>query len=304
MKKGIILAGGSGTRLMPLTEFVCKQLLPVYDKPMIYYPLSTLILLGITEILIISTPRDIHTLQAAIGDGARLGLHIAYKVQDEPRGLPEAFILAEEFIGRDPVCLMLGDNILHIADLFNAFSACVQLQHGAFVVGAPVTEPGNFGVIELDVKNNIISLEEKPEHPKSNLAAIGLYFYDNTVVEKVRNLTPSVRGELEITDLNKLYLREGSLKCKRLSRGATWLDAGMFDALADATQFVKIVEARLGLKIGCIEEAAYMMGRITKNELLAIADIYGKSPYGKYLCDVPMLSLGCEIRESCAEHYA
>ena len=292
MKKGIILAGGSGTRLMPLTEFFCKQLLPVYDKPMVYYPLSTLILLGITEILIISTPKDTPVLQKAIGDGSKLGINITYKVQLAPNGLAEAFILGEDFVAGDPVCLMLGDNILHVADLHAYFRSCTELVEGATIVGTPVIEPKDFGVIELDKDNNVISLEEKPEHPKSNLAAIGLYFYDNTVVKKAKQLKPSKRGEIEITDLNRLYLQEGTLNCKRLSRGATWLDAGLFDSLTDASLFVRIVEKRLGLKIGCIEEAAYMMNRINKNQLSEIANAYGKSPYGAYLQMVTGLDKG------------
>lgn len=283
MKKGIILAGGSGTRLMPLTQFFCKQLLPVYDKPMIYYPLSTLILLGMTDILIISTPRDTPILQAAIGDGKKLGINISYKVQNEPNGLAEAFIIGEEFIANEPVCLMLGDNILHVADLASVFKNCTGLQHGATIVGTPVIDPSSFGVIELDEQQNILSLEEKPKNPKSNLAAIGLYFYDSTVVERSKRLKPSSRGELEITDLNISYLNDSQLKCHRLSRGATWLDAGVFDTLADASTFIRVVEKRLGLKIGCIEEASYMMNRISKTDLIETANCYGNSPYGDYL---------------------
>ncbi|HSX20099.1 MAG TPA: sugar phosphate nucleotidyltransferase, partial [Gammaproteobacteria bacterium] len=240
-------------------------------------------LLGITDILIISTPRDTPILKSAIGDGSKLGLKISYKVQNSPDGLPQAFTLGEEFIGNDPVCLMLGDNILHLADLFNNFKSCRMLTDGAYIVGTPVVDPKNFGVIELDDDKNIISVVEKPSNPKSNLAAIGLYFYDNSVVAKTKQLKPSARGELEITDLNNLYLREGKLKCQRLSRGATWLDAGMFDTLADASTFIRIVENRLGLKIGCIEEAAYMMNRISRDALLEIAKEFGKSPYGTYL---------------------
>lgn len=288
MKKGILLAGGHGTRLMPLTEFFCKQLLPVYDKPLIYYPLSTLILLGITDIMIISTPRDTPTLQEAIGDGTKLGLKISYKVQDAPNGLAEAFILAQDFIGTDPVCLMLGDNILHMADLYQNLKGCTDLQDGAVIIGTPVIDPKLFGVIEIDENLNIISLEEKPQDPKSNLAAIGLYFYDNSVVHKAKQLHPSVRGELEITDLNNMYLNEGKLRCHRLSRGATWLDAGAFEPLADASAFIRIVEKRLGLKIGCIEEAAFMMGRINSTQLLKIAKSYEKSPYGAYLLTVAL----------------
>lgn len=293
MKKGILLAGGHGTRLMPLTEFFCKQLLPVYDKPLIYYPLSTLILLGITEVMIISTPRDTPILQDAIGSGAKLGLNITYKVQDAPNGLAEAFILGEDFIGSDPVCLMLGDNILHMADLYQNLSGCTTLRDGAVIIGTPVTDPRQFGVIEIDDNNKIVSLEEKPQQPKSNLAAIGLYFYDNTVVQKAKQLRPSARGELEITDLNNMYLIEGKLYCHRLSRGATWLDAGAFEPLADASAFIRIVEKRLGLKIGCIEEAAFMMDRISSEQLLDIAKLYEKSPYGAYLRSVALAKEGC-----------
>lgn len=293
MKKGILLAGGHGTRLMPLTEFFCKQLLPVYDKPLIYYPLSTLILLGITEIMIISTPRDTPILQDAIGNGAKLGLKITYKVQDKPNGLAEAFILAQEFIGNDPVCLMLGDNILHMADLYQNLRGCTSLRDGAAIIGTPVTDPRQFGVIELDDNNMIVALEEKPKYPKSNLAAIGLYFYDNSVVQKAKQLRPSARGELEITDLNNMYLNEGKLRCHRLSRGATWLDAGAFEPLADASAFIRIVEKRLGLKIGCIEEAAFMMDRIDSEQLLEIAKLYENSPYGAYLRSVALAREGC-----------
>jgi glucose-1-phosphate thymidylyltransferase len=292
MRKGIILAGGSGTRLRPLTDFFCKQLLPVYDKPMIYYPLSTLMLLGIKEVLIISTPKDTPILEEAIGSGDQWGISITYAVQEEPRGLVEAFIIAEEFIGTDPVCLMLGDNILHMAGLGRELAVCGRLQEGAYIIGIPSMEPHRFGVIEYDENENVISLEEKPEHPKSDMASIGLYFYDNTVVEKAKLITPSPRGELEITDLNTLYLQEGKLRCKFISRGSTWLDVGVFDAIIDAGIYLRIVEEHLGLKIGCVEEVAYMMDNITLEQLNKLADKYDKSPYGAYLkmlCKKPII---------------
>lgn len=281
--KGIILAGGSGTRLQPLTDFFCKQLLPVYDKPMIYYPLSTLMLLGIRDILIISTPKDTPILEQAIGSGGHLGIKIQYKIQDQPRGLADAFIVGEEFIDDQPVCLMLGDNILHTAHLGRNLKHCCQIQKGAYIIGIPSMEPERFGVIEYDEHDNVISLEEKPKNPKSDMASIGLYFYDNTVVQKAKSLKPSHRGEIEITDLNNIYLKEGQLKCTFLSRGSTWLDAGVFDSIVDAGVYLRIVEEHLGLKIGCIEEVAYMSDYIDKEQLSRLADKYRKSPYGAYL---------------------
>lgn len=291
MKKGIILAGGHGTRLRPLSDFMCKQLLPVYDKPMIYYPLSTLILLGLKDILIISTPKDTPVLQAALGDGSHLGIRLTYKVQDAPRGLADAFILGEEHIGDDTVCLMLGDNILHASHLGDMFAPCIGIEKGAYIVGVPVMDAQRFGVIETDTtRTRVLSLEEKPAQPKSNMAAIGLYFYDNSVIAKAKGLAPSSRGELEITDLNNLYLAEGSLQCKFLSRGATWLDAGTFDTLADSSRFIQIVENRLGLKIGCIEEASFVMGNIDKVQILKLAQRYTASPYGAYLRTIAEMS--------------
>lgn len=283
VKKGIILAGGSGTRLRPITDVVCKQLLPIYDKPMIYYPLSTLMLLGIQDILIISTPKDTPILETVLGDGKELGINLSYKVQAEPKGLAEAFIVGADFVGTDPVCLILGDNILHMSRIGAFLKDCSSLEKGAYIVGVPVLDPERFGVIEYDKDGNVLSLEEKPSKPKSEMAAIGLYFYDGTVVEKAISLQPSVRGELEITDLNNLYLRNGDLKAKFLSRGSTWLDAGIFDTIMDAGQYMQIVEQRLGLKIGCIEEVAFMMDYINLEQLKKLAEKYSKSPYGEYL---------------------
>ncbi len=283
IKKGIILAGGKGTRLKPITDFVCKQLLPVYDKPMIYYPLSTLLLLGITDILIISTPRDVPLLYDAIGDGTRLGVRIRYEVQAEPKGLADAFIVGEDFIGDDAVCMILGDNILHMANFTQFFNDCMQLEKGAWLVGAHVTDPRSFGIINRDKSGAITSLEEKPTHPTSDMAAIGLYFYDNSVVEKAKSLAASIRGELEIMDLNSLYLNEGNINAKYLSRGATWMDAGQFENLLDAGNFIRIVEKQMGLKIGCIEEAAFMRQTISREQLHALAQEFSSSPYGKYL---------------------
>lgn len=283
MKKGIILAGGSGTRLRPITDVVCKQLLPVYDKPMIYYPLSTLMLMGITEILIISTEKDTPILESVLGNGHNLGIHLSYAVQKEPRGLADAFIVGEDFIQNEPVCLILGDNILHMAGIRDFLKDCTQLTEGAYIIGTPVMDPERFGVIEYDEESKIISLEEKPENPKSEMAAIGLYFYDKSVVQRAKALKPSPRGEIEITDLNKTYLQENNLKAKFMSRGSTWLDAGIFDTIIDAGVYMQIVEKRLGLKIGCIEEVAFMMNYISLEQLKKFAEKYKKSPYGEYL---------------------
>ena len=284
MKKGIILAGGTGTRLRPLTDFVCKQLLPVYDKPLIYYPLSTLILAGIEEILIISTPKDTPILQGAIGDGAQFGVSITYKIQEKPAGIAEAFIIGEEFIGGDPVCLILGDNILHMAGFSTFIEKAFSENEGATIFGFPVADPQRFGVVEVDTDNNtVLSIEEKPEKPKSNLAIIGMYAYDNAVVEKAKSIKASARGELEITDLNQLYFDEKKLKCHRLSRGNVWIDAGVTDSFADAANLVRLIENRLGLKICCPEEAAFVMNKITRDDLRVLAGKYSKSHYGKYL---------------------
>lgn len=282
--KGIILAGGSGTRLRPLTDFVCKQLLPVYDKPLIYYPLTSLILSGIKEILIISTPKDVPILEAALGDGKKWGISLSYAVQDKPRGLADAFIIGADFIGKDNVCMMLGDNILHKGGFTNVMKAAFAGNKGATLFGFPVSDPERFGVIELtEEKGPVQSLEEKPEKPKSNLAAIGLYVYDNSVVQRANDLKPSKRGEIEITDLNNTYLAEGTLDCIRLSRGDLWIDAGVFDSFADAAQLIRLVENRMGLKIGCPEEASYVIGNISKEQLKDLAASFKSSPYGRYL---------------------
>jgi len=281
--KGIILAGGSGTRLQPLTNIVCKQLLPVYDKPMIHYPLSTLMMLGLTEIMIISTPVDTPKFQAVLGDGSQLGIKLEYAIQEKPAGLAEAFIIAEDFIGGEPVCLILGDNILYWGNLTSIWEQCIKLQEGAYIVGIHTNEPHRFGVIEMDAQGKVLSLEEKPKEPKSNIAAIGLYFYDKHVVEYAKQVKPSARGELEITDLNNIYLEKGKLKAKYLSRGTTWLDAGTIDTLTEASNFIRIIENLHNLKIGCIEEVAYNMEYINQKQLLTLADQYNKSPYGEYL---------------------
>lgn len=281
--KGIILAGGSGTRLYPATETICKQLLPVYDKPMIYYPLSTLMLAGIKEILIISTPEDTSRFESLLGDGSALGMSLSYKVQDAPNGLAEAFIIGDEFIGSDSVCLVLGDNIFYGHDLSSMLQKAARLESGASVFGYYVTDPERYGVVEFDKSGKAISLEEKPESPKSNYAVVGLYFYDNSAVEIAKNVKPSKRGEIEITTVNQEYLQRGDLTVNIMGRGHAWLDTGTHDSLLEASNFVKIVEDRQGLKIACIEEIAYRMGFIDKKQLLVLADKYKKNNYGKYL---------------------
>ncbi len=291
IKKGILLAGGRGSRLRPLTEIVCKQLLPIYDKPLIHYPLATLMLLGIRDILIITAPEDEAAFKRLLGDGSRLGIRLQYALQHHPRGLAEALLIGEEFIADEGVCLALGDNILYWGQLGAVWDECLRVERGAWLVGVPSSEPKRFGIIELDSSGKIISLEEKPIVPKSNIAAIGLYFYDNNAVQKARSLRPSSRGELEITDLNKLYLDEGTLRAKALSRGTTWLDAGTVDSLLDASNFIQIVEKRQGLKIACVEEVAFNMKFIDKNDLSLLADEMAGNPYGDYLKSLGGLSM-------------
>jgi glucose-1-phosphate thymidylyltransferase len=280
--KGIILAGGSGTRLHPLTQVMSKQLLPVYDKPMIYYPLSVLMLAGIREVLIISTPQDLPKFREVLGDGSRLGCRFEYAEQAVPNGLAQAFVLGEKFIGSDDVCLVLGDNIFYAAGLGTLLRECVQPQGGT-VFAYHVKDPERFGVVEFDTAGKAVSLEEKPTSPKSNFAVPGLYFSDNSVVGIAKALKPSARGEYEITDVNREYLRQGKLSVKQLPRGTAWLDTGTFDSLLQASQFVQIVEARQGFKIGCIEEIAWRQKYINDAQLLALAELIAKSGYGEYL---------------------
>ncbi|NFT91818.1 glucose-1-phosphate thymidylyltransferase RfbA [Clostridium botulinum] len=284
--KGIILAGGSGTRLYPLTMVTSKQLLPVYDKPMIYYPLSTLMLAGIKDILIISTPKDLPNFEKLLGDGSRYGINLSYKVQPSPDGLAQAFTLGEEFIGNDSCAMILGDNIFHGNGLTAHLKKAVENKGRATVFGYYVDDPERFGVVEFDDKGKAISLEEKPEKPKSNYAVTGLYFYDNKVCEYAKKLKPSARGELEITDLNKIYLEEDKLDVITLGRGYGWLDTGTVDSLSEATEYVKVIETRQGLKIACLEEISYKNGWIDKETLLESAKEYGKSPYGHHLKNV------------------
>jgi len=281
--KGIILAGGSGTRLYPITKSISKQIIPVYDKPMIYYPLSVLMLSGIREILIISTPKDLHLYEDLLGDGSQLGLKLSYKIQPSPDGLAQAFILGDEFIGKDNVCLVLGDNIFYGYGFGHTLLKTAQLKDGAVVFGYWVKDPERYGVAEFDDESNVLSLEEKPAHPKSNYAVTGLYFYSNDVVAKAKSLKPSARGELEITDLNKMYLQEGRLKMKLLGRGFAWLDTGTHDSLLQASNYIATIEARQGLKVSCIEEIAYNRGFIDKEQLLRLAGEYKNNPYGDYL---------------------
>lgn len=280
--KGIILAGGSGTRLHPLTLAVSKQLMPVYDKPMIYYPLSTLMLAGINEILIISTPHDLPHFEKLLGDGSRIGCKFSYAVQYEPNGLAQAFVIGEEFIGDDKVALVLGDNIFYGSGMSKLLQSCTQ-EEGGVVFAYPVHDPERYGVVEFDKDNNVISIEEKPLEPKSNYAVPGLYFYDNSVVEIAKNIAPSARGEYEITDVNKEYLKRGKLRVGVFDRGTAWLDTGTFASLMQAGQFVQVIEERQGMKIGAIEEVAYRMGYISKEQLGIIAEPLCKSGYGDYL---------------------
>ncbi len=281
--KGIILAGGAGTRLHPMTISISKQIIPVYDKPMIYYPLSTLMLAGIREVLIISTPQDIGLYEKLFGDGSQLGMDIHYKIQPSPDGLAQAFILGEEFIGDDKVCLVLGDNIFYGQSFGQQLTDAASIEDGAIIFGYYVNDPERYGVAEFDKEGKVISIEEKPEHPKSNYAVTGLYFYSNDVVEKAKSLKPSKRGELEITDLNNLYLKEDRLQIKLLGRGFAWLDTGTPDSLLQASNFIETIEHRQGLKASCIEEIAYRKGFINKEQLAVLAEKLAKSNYGKYL---------------------
>ena len=283
--KGIILAGGSGTRLYPLTMVTSKQLLPIYDKPMIYYPLSTLMLAGIRDILIISTPTDLPNFERLLGDGSRYGVNLSYKVQPSPDGLAQAFTLGEEFIGDEPCAMVLGDNIFYGAGLGDHLNKAVEAaQNGqATVFGYYVNDPERFGIVEFDDNWHVISVQEKPKQPKSNYAITGLYFYDKRVVELAKQVKPSARGELEITDLNRMYLEDGTLNVQLLGRGYAWLDTGTMDTLVEAAEFVQVIEQRQGIMISAPEEIAYRHGWITRKELLKSADTYGKSPYGEHL---------------------
>jgi glucose-1-phosphate thymidylyltransferase len=281
--KGIILAGGSGTRLYPVTKVISKQLLPVYDKPMIYYPLSVLMLAGIREILIISTPRDLPAFRNLLGNGSAIGIDITYAEQPSPDGLAQAFIIGEEFIGDDTVCMILGDNIFYGQGFGETLLETAKTSKGAVVFGYYVHDPERYGVVEFDSSRKAVSIEEKPLKPRSNYAVTGLYFYDNSVVKKAKNLKPSARGELEITDLNRLYLEEGTLDVRLLGRGMAWLDTGTNESLMQASNFIATLEQRQGLKASCIEEIALKRGFINKEQLLEVAKSYGSSQYGKYL---------------------
>jgi glucose-1-phosphate thymidylyltransferase len=284
--KGIILAGGSGTRLYPLTKVVSKQLLPVYDKPMIYYPLSVLMLAGIKDILIISTPEDITRFEQILGDGSDLGMNFSYKVQPHPGGLAQAFLLGEEFIGDDNVALVLGDNIFYGHGLTKLLNSAASRQQGATVFGYYVNDPERFGVVEFDANGKAVSIEEKPALPKSNYAVTGLYFYDNRVIQYAKDIKPSERGELEITDINKIYLENGDLNVELLGRGYAWLDTGTHASLLEASQFIETVEKRQSLKIACLEEIAFNMGYISKEQLLELAKPLMKNQYGEYLVKI------------------
>jgi glucose-1-phosphate thymidylyltransferase len=281
--KGIILAGGAGSRLYPITNSISKQMLPVYDKPMIYYPLSVLMLAGIRDILVISTPRDLPGFRSLLGSGSSLGIKFSYIEQPSPDGLAQAFILGEEFIGKDTVCMILGDNIFYGHGFGDTLLSTSTLKEGACIFGYYVTDPDRYGVVEFDIDKKPLRIEEKPVDPKSNYAITGLYFYDNSVINKAKSLKPSPRGELEITDLNRIYLKEGKLEVKLMGRGMAWLDTGTYDSLLQAANFIATLEQRQGLKASCIEEIAYKRGFINRDQLLAVAQPYKNSQYGQYL---------------------
>jgi len=287
--KGIILAGGSGTRLYPITQAVCKQLLPVYDKPMIYYPLSVLMLAGIRDVLIISTPQDTPRFREMLGDGSRIGMNFSFAVQERPEGLAQSFIIGEQFVGSDPVCLVLGDNIFYGGGLTTRLQNAsheVATKGGAAIFGYYVNDPERYGIVEFDGKKNVVSIEEKPAQPKSNYAITGLYFYDNDVVEIAKNIKPSKRNELEITDVNTMYLKRGNLRVDLLGRGFAWLDTGTFESLLEAGDFIATIERRQGLKIACIEEIAHLFGYIDDAQLEAIANTMKNNSYGQYLRNI------------------
>jgi len=284
--KGIILAGGAGTRLYPLTKSISKQIIPVYDKPMIYYPLSVLMLAGIREILIISTPEDIHLYEDLLGNGQQLGLNLNYQIQPSPDGLAQAFIIGENFIGDDTVCMILGDNIFYGHGFGKVLLDTAALEDGAMVFGYYVTDPERYGVVDFDVKGKALTIEEKPKQPKSNYAVTGLYFYSNDVIDKAKSLKPSARGELEITDLNRIYLEEERLKVRIMGRGMAWLDTGTHESLLQASNYIYTIEERQGLKVSCIEEIAFKRGYIDKEQLVRLAEPLSKNQYGQYLMNI------------------